>query len=513
MVKSSVRFPFVAGDDSPEIAGKSGLLAGERSRPHNGLRWFARILAGTVLVVAACHSSSAQGFGNGKRTVVLQRKLPAAVHLPGEAVDVRVISRSQENADLAQVLGDQLLVELQKNDAKMHLERNTPDAQIACVIAAYQTPPPATFTRQEVVFDKGKNIEQPVQYYKVTGLLTVLYHTRDSHGKTIDSDTVTANYSEDFEAATNQQAGESVGSKMVSPFKRMAGKKTDEQFGAPTPIELRQILLNRVVKQLASRVVNTNESVEVPVARGKLDSSWDLAKKGEWTRYLEALETMPPLPSPTDDAYRLYNIGVADEALAYQAEDKVSTQKLLDQAAINYGKAIDAKPSEHYFIDPQNRIETAVAHYRKLDAGANTANDSDTASTKSTAADDPLVAGGDASSPKPSAKTASTRTASTKAANSDPGTKTTPSAAKPAAKAAPKPTGPPLTNADVIKMAKAGVDEDSIIAAIHDAGSAQFDISPDGLIGLANNGVKGKIVAAMRQRAKQAQHSSPAGAN
>jgi hypothetical protein len=31
----------------------------------------------------------------------------------------------------------------------------------------------------------------------------------------------------------------------------------------------------------------------------------------------------------------------------------------------------------------------------------------------------------------------------------------------------------------------------------------QFDLSPDGLVDLASNGVKGKIVAAMRERAKR----------
>ena len=42
--------------------------------------------------------------------------------------------------------------------------------------------------------------------------------------------------------------------------------------------------------------------------------------------------------------------------------------KFLDQASINYGKAIDAKPSEKYFLDPQQRIEIAIVHYKKLES-------------------------------------------------------------------------------------------------------------------------------------------------
>ena len=52
-------------------------------------------------------------------------------------------------------------------------------------------------------------------------------------------------------------------------------------------------------------------------------------------------------------------------------------------------------------------------------------------------------------------------------------------------------------------MAKAGVDEDNIVATIHDATKVQFDLTPDGLVDLASNGVKGKIVIDMRERAKR----------
>jgi hypothetical protein len=62
-------------------------------------------------------------------------------------------------------------------------------------------------------------------------------------------------------------------------------------------------------------------------------------------------------------------------------------------------------------------------------------------------------------------------------------------------------------------MAKSGVDEDSIVAAIHDAARVQFDLSPDGLINLAQNGVKGKIVSAMRERDKRSAHKSSTSTN
>ncbi len=123
------------------------------------------------------------------------------------------------------------------------------------------------------------------------------------------------------------------------------------------------------VQQIAEHIVTTNETLEVFLARqkGALDDGDKQAAAGLWERALETFETAPPLPKPDEDAYRLYNIGVAYEALAYQAEDEKAAMKILDQAAINYGKAIDAKPGEKYFLEPQKRIETAIAHYKELE--------------------------------------------------------------------------------------------------------------------------------------------------
>src|SRR6202034_612924 len=137
--------------------------------------------------------------------------------------------------------------------------------------------------------------------------------------------------------------------------------------------ELRSKLLNEAVHQIAQHLVNTNETVEVYLAKGKkaLDEGNKQAQAGLWQRALETYETTPQLPKPVDDAYRLYDIGVAYEALAYAADDEKSAMKFLDEAAINYGKAIDAKPAEKYFLDPQKRIQTALAHYRKLEEAKN----------------------------------------------------------------------------------------------------------------------------------------------
>jgi hypothetical protein len=213
---------------------------------------------------------------------------------------------------------------------------------------------------------------------------------------------------------------------------------------------------------------------------------------------------MPPLKTPKDDAYRLYNIAVAYEALSYQSDDRAAAKKFIEQAAINYGKAIDAKPDEKFFLEPQNRIETAAAYYRRLDQRREGA----TQTRLAEAADSTTQA-------TPSSKSASdnggaTQQAKSTGTNLKPKTPNSASARKSTAPAQPttnavlrqkEPNATAvLTNTKVIEMSKSGVDEENIITTIRQAPAVQFDVSPDGQIELAKNGVKGKIVTAMRER-------------
>ena len=143
----------------------------------------------------------AQGFGLNKKTVKLQRKMPAAVHLPGPGFDVQVNAHDAGNADSARMLSDLLTTELQKYDKKLQVKATSPDEfdplhdhdvsdSPACVL----------YVRNEVVLQKGKSVEQPVQYYKVTGTVNITYQAKDGQGRILDSDGVTASYSQEFQA-------------------------------------------------------------------------------------------------------------------------------------------------------------------------------------------------------------------------------------------------------------------------------------------------------------------------
>jgi tetratricopeptide (TPR) repeat protein len=339
--------------------------------------WLSRSLPWLLVLTLTASLAHAQGFTGGitsgktKKKVVLRRKLPSAIRLTATSFAVKATAHDKNQADVAQSLSDVLETELLKNDHRLHVEKNSPDFVVSCTITHYEIPAPQSFVRNEVVVQKGHSLEEPKKLYKVTGTLDVAYQAKDRSGKTLDSDNFTAQYSRDFEEGTNQATDKSMTSKIVDPFKHVAGKKTDDSAAPPTPIELRHQLVQQIVTDISTRLVSTEQAVDVYLARGNLDSANKLAESGLWSRYLENLETMTPLANPHDDAYRLYNIGVAYEALGYQSEDRAAAKKFLEQASIYYGKAIDGKPDEKFFLEPQTRIETAVAYYKKLEGRQN----------------------------------------------------------------------------------------------------------------------------------------------
>lgn len=141
--------------------------------------------------------------------------------------------------------------------------------------------------------------------------------------------------------------------------------------------------------------------------------------------------------------------------------------KFLDEAAINYGKAIDAKPAEKYFLDPQKRIETAIAHYKRIE-------DQENQRAEAAAAEKAKKHAEAESADKPAAPT------------------------PPAVAKAPDPKA--LTNQKVIAMVKAGLDDDTVAQTIRTSKLARFDLSVAGLKDLSTNGVSDQVLKAMKVR-------------
>ena len=458
-------------------------------------RCFSILVVATVLLLEP-FPAHGQGFGRIKKKVTLHRKLPAVAHLAGTKIAVKVTPEDSKNADPAKTMRDVLETELLKNEKQLSTDESHPDTLIVCKLTSLLTPQPTITTRAGF---NGKNISNQ-QYAEVSGSIGVAYQAKDVRsGRMIDSDNIAEKYSREFNAQSGSMTAKTLDD-IKKPFNKFKSKKSQDEDEEPETVpnqsQLQQYLIERAVKDITSRLVDTNEAIEVLLARGKqLDIADKMADQGLWSRMAEALETMTPFPKPEDDAYRVYNLGVAYEAQAYQAKDPKAAKKFLEQAAINYGKAIDDDKSEKYFLEPQQRIETAAAHYTVLEqheAAANAPPPPPPSGSKGSSSEGSTSSSGSASSSSATASNSS-HTATHKRASAATGS--VPAKAAAGAKA--------LTNQDLIDLAKAGMDEENLIADIREAKAVDFDLTPQGQLNLLHAGIKGKVLTAMRERAKK----------
>jgi hypothetical protein len=416
-------------------------------------------LLGTALMPCAI----AQNFGGAfqHKKIVLVRKLPPTGHIDGSSFAVKVIGVGIP-PDVTTNLQSTIESVMVANDPRLRSVTGTerPDAVINVQITTYAQPPPAVTRQAGFSFTKKPAPQETVTH--VTGMIAANFNAQDVRGsRSIAANTVTAKYDQEFTAQVAQPASTqpSLTGIFASHIPKLPGSSSQgpnssqEADTPPTAVELKDLLVQTAALEIAAHLVNTSEQVSVDLARGGgLDDADRLMDQKLWTRALEQLETMPPFGNPEEDAYRQYDLGVVNEALAYQAEDVTKAKKYLQEASIDYGKAIDAKPSEKGFLGPQTRIDTALAHYKVLgDQMAASA-----AAAKVSASDSAIA-------------------------------------------------GDTLTNEDVISMVGAKLDDANIIDTIQHAGSVRFDLSAKGQVDLAKNGVKGTIIAAMKQRSRAQQ--------
>jgi hypothetical protein len=416
----------------------------------------------TLLLGAAAISgvsAQAQNFGGAfqRKQIVLVRKLPPTGHIDGSTFAVNVTGAGM--GDVPETLKSTIESIIVANDPRLRsvTAAEHPDAVINCQVTTYSQPAPQVTSQQGISFDKKPAAVE--QFTHITGLMAANFNAQDVRaGRSIAANTVTTKFDQSFPVpppanASKQSSLTGILSshmpKIPGATQGGGGDKPGDEDKPPTPAELKNWLIQSTALAIASHMVNTSEQVQVLLASGGgLDEADKLMAQKLWSRALEQLETMPPFPQPEQDAYRLYDLGVVNEALGYQAEDVAKARKDLQEAAIDYGKAIDAKPDEKNFLQPQTRIDTALAHYKTL------------------------------------------------------GDQMAQSASAAAARASAPAAADALTNADVISMVAAKLDEANIIDTIQHSSAVSFDLSAKGQIDLAKGNVNGRIIAAMKTKAR-----------
>ena len=252
------------------------------------------IVCGGVAVLAAS-PAPAQNFGASKEKVVLQRKLPALVHMPGDSIKVTVTSASPDGAlpyDFQALLETELL----KDDPDLR-EDNSPNTIITCRITEYSQPGPIITTGPSLALTK--NSPKTQQYERITGTMNVAFQAKTATGGALISDNVSANYDEQFDGSGVSTSHGVMGS-LSGTWGKLKGGQNSEAAAPPTPAELRSRLILDAVQQIAEHLVNTNESLDVYLAKqgGAIDEGDKDAQAGLGNAPWKPSRLLSPIPNP-----------------------------------------------------------------------------------------------------------------------------------------------------------------------------------------------------------------------
>ena len=234
--------------------------------------------------------------------------------------------------------------------------------------------------------------------------------------------------------------------------------------GPPSRDEIEDQLIDRIVQKGAGRVSPGRQPVRVLLARSdEVDGLNSLAQNRRWEEWLKALKSLPSHRDRKRDSYRLHNLAVAHEAVAYEADDNEDQRTQIGIASTLIAEAVTVNAKEKYITEAADRIARSAQDYRRLGElyqAMRVLPPQRAAPAPAPAATPPAIEG--------------------------------PTTSKSPTK--------PMSNQDVIELRTAGLDDENLIAAITAAKDVKFDLSPAGLKKLLAAKVSNKVIGAMRSR-------------
>jgi hypothetical protein len=232
--------------------------------------------------------------------------------------------------------------------------------------------------------------------------------------------------------------------------------------GPPTRDIVEDLLIDQAVQKGAGRISPSRIATRVRLARSDdVDRLNSLAMNRRWQEWLTAISAVKQHPDRKRESYRLHNLAVAHEAIAYESTAPEDWAARLNLANTLIRQAMTMNPSEKYIAESAERIAAGMTRYRQL------------AEMYQAIGSQPTLR-----------RTAPVSTASEAPAATTPARSST------------------MTNQDVIDLRAAGLDDDNLIAAIADAKVVSFDLSAAGLKRLLGGNVSNRVIAAMRARSK-----------
>ncbi len=395
-------------------------------------------------------------LGESTEITVYPLEAPALL-LPAGNVQVEVRNASSASARIIQQLHDLMVRQLTDNDSRLHVVDKGADIVVAATLNDWKesrrnSTKYVSETRQigtrEVIDKNGKKKTEPVYEYG-----------RNRPSVVIDA-------SAGLRVEVRRTRGAALADETVS---HVIHEEDLVEAGPPTRDAIEDMLIDKVVQKGASRISPGRQPTRVLLARSdEVDRLNALAQNRRWQEWLAALEAVKPHNDRKRDSYRLHNLAVAHEAIAYEATAVEDWTARLKLASTLIAQAAAQNPSEKYIAESASRISKSALGYQQL---ADLYRGAGLTSTPTTAGARPPTQTPTGSAPAPAIPAAS-------------------------------PTHALMTNQDVVDLRAAGLDDDNLIGAINDAKTVKFDLSAAGLKTLLAAKVSNRVITAMRARAK-----------
>jgi hypothetical protein len=403
-------------------------------------------MACAVAITGTLHGQFRRGLMADSTEITLSPIVAPTALLPAGTVEIQVRNTSTAPARVVDKVRELFARQLTDNDSRVQLVDKGGDVVVVATLTEWaesrrNSTKYVSETRQigtKQVTDKdGKVKNEPVYEY----------------GRNKPSVVITA------KASVRVEAKPASGGAAIADEVALHSIQEEHltESGPPTRETIENTLIDSAVRKAAGRISPGREPVEVLLGRSDdVDKLNSLAESRQWQQWLAALSTVKPHRDAKRDAYRLHNIAVANEALAYEAATVEDQSSLLSLAVKNIDQALKQNAGEKYIVEAHARILASAKAYADLAS---------------------LYQRAGTVAPRPPARPA------------------------PAAAAAPAPAAA-MSNRDVIDLRAAGLDDDNLVAAIQEAKAVNFDLTPAGLKLLLNANISNRVITAMRAKGK-----------
>ena len=420
-------------------------------------RQIVSVLIAVVLTAMTTTATTAQfrrGMFSESTEITLYPLDVPALLLPAGSVQLEVRNASGASARIVQRLNDLLGRQLTDNDSRVSVVEKGADVTVAVTLldwkeARRNSTKYVSETRQigtRQVKDKNGNLKtEPVYEYG-----------RNRPSVVIDA-------SAGLRVEVKRARGAALADETV---RHTLHEEHLADASPPSRDAVEDVLIDQVVQKGAARISPGRMPTRVLLARSDdVDRLNAMAQNRRWQEWLGALSALKPHSDRKRDSYRLHNLAVAQEAIAYEATTAEDWAARLQLASTLIAQASAQNPSEKYVGESAERIGASANRYRQL------------AEMYRAMAASPT--------PRRTEKPAATGPPAISAASGA---------------GSPRPTT--MTNQDVIDLHGAGLDDDNLIAAIGEAKTVRFDLSPAGLKVLLTAKISNRVITAMRGRTK-----------